>query len=374
MKRYILPLFFLSCLFVFSQTKISFDYIGNFNDGLAPVKKGERWGFIDKDGKLVIELKYMAGFEVPEFSNGLCGIYSPEHDARGYINTKGEVVAPFIFDGVNPFFDSLTVVYRAGRADGSSNARQSIIHKNGKIVLETAPNAYNYETYFKEGLARVMQNFKCGFMDYNGKIVIETKYDDVMDFSEGLAAVKQASDSWDSKWGFIDKNGKVVIDFLFSHQPTNFSSGRAFIKGNDGKFGIIDAKGKVLVEPKYNQAFPFENGFATVSYTDAKWQTTYEIIDINGKVIKSFTREKSGSETILLSGFKNGLAVAMKSGKYGLIDTKGNVIVNFIFMKLNQMNDDRAYAELFDQKTKSITSGYIDKNGKFVIINEKPKF
>ena len=365
-------LFLISFSILFSQTKINFNQLGDFNDGVAPVKKGDLWGFIDVDGKVVVEPVYAAGFDVPVFANGLCGIYSPKDDARGYINTKGEVVIPFTIYSTRPFYDTITVIYQPGDASGASSARVSIIDMKGNVLIEYAPTAYSYETHFVDGLARILKDFKSGFMDKTGKIIIETKYDDARDFSEGLAAVQFTNSLGETKWGYVDKEGNVKIDFMFQNEPTSFNSGRAFILGTNNKWGIIDNTGKVIVEPKYQQIFPYENGFATVSIMDEKWQTTYEIIDVNGKPVKKFEKDKKGNQTQLHSGFKNGLAVAMQNYKYGLIDTKGNIIVKCEFRKLNPMNDDRAYAEKFDEKTKKVTTGYIDKKGKFVIVNEAP--
>ena len=54
---------------------------------------------------------------------------------------------------------------------------------------------------------------KYGFIDKNGKVVIELQFDDEIDiagsFIAGLACVRK-----DGKEGFIDKNGKVVIEPL----------------------------------------------------------------------------------------------------------------------------------------------------------------
>ncbi|EFV4699761.1 WG repeat-containing protein, partial [Campylobacter coli] len=59
---------------------------------------------------------------------------------------------------------------------------------------------------FSEELARVELNRKYGFMDKNGKIVIEPKFDSIWDFSEELARVEL-----NRRWGFIDRSGKFVI-------------------------------------------------------------------------------------------------------------------------------------------------------------------
>lgn len=364
--------FIISFSVLFTQTKISFNQLGDFSDGLAPVQKGELWGFIDVNGKTVIEPMYKAGFEVPFFSNGLCDIYNPQDDARGYINTKGEVVIPFTIYSTRPFFDTITVIYQPGDASGTKSARVSIIDMKGNILLEEAPTAYSYETHFVDGLARITQDFKCGYMDKTGKVVIDVKYDDARDFSEGLAAVQFTNDLGETKWGYIDKDGNVKIDFMFQNEPSSFKSGRAIITGTNGKKGIIDTSGKIIVEPKYQQIFDYENGFTCASIMDEKWNMTYEILDVNGKAVKKFEKDKKGNQTQITSGFKGGLAIAMQNYKYGFIDTKGNEVVKFEFSKLNHFNSDRAYAEKFDDKTKKVTYGYIDKKGKFVIINEPP--
>ena len=49
---------------------------------------------------------------------------------------------------------------------------------------------------------------KYGFIDKNGKVVIELQFDNAGAFSEGLAEVEK-----DGKWGFIDKRGKVMRVF-----------------------------------------------------------------------------------------------------------------------------------------------------------------
>jgi hypothetical protein len=60
---------------------------------------------------------------------------------------------------------------------------------------------------FKEGLALVRDdNFKFGFIDKTGKLVIPCKWNTAFDFSEGLAKVEDHG-----KFGFIDKTGRLVL-------------------------------------------------------------------------------------------------------------------------------------------------------------------
>lgn len=55
----------------------------------------------------------------------------------------------------------------------------------------------------------------------------------------------------DGKYGFVDKNGKVIVDYQYDDVTEQNSYGFAGIK-KDGKWGSIDNKGTVVQEPIYN--------------------------------------------------------------------------------------------------------------------------
>ncbi len=55
----------------------------------------------------------------------------------------------------------------------------------------------------------------------------------------------------DGRYGFVDKEGKVVVDYIYDDATEQNSSGYAGVK-QDGLWGSIDAKGNVIVNPEYN--------------------------------------------------------------------------------------------------------------------------
>ncbi len=55
----------------------------------------------------------------------------------------------------------------------------------------------------------------------------------------------------DDKYGFVDKEGKTVVDYIYDDATEQNSSGYSAIK-KDGVWGAIDSKGKVVIEPEYN--------------------------------------------------------------------------------------------------------------------------
>ena len=66
---------------------------------------------------------------------------------------------------------------------------------------------------------------KWGFIDKDGKVIIEPQYAEAHSFSNGYAAVKK-----DGKWGFIDKSGKLVIEAEFSDVRDFNEQGNCFVQ------------------------------------------------------------------------------------------------------------------------------------------------
>ena len=132
------------------------------------------------------------------------------------------------------------------------------------------------EALEKLKLTPIKNNGKYGFADKIGKVVIPCQWKDTRTFSEGLAAVRDAS----GKWGFIDKTGKVVIPCQWK-DAWNFSEGLALVKDANEKWGFIDKTGKVVIPCQWENARTFSEGFALVCDDNGKWWR----IDKTGKVV-----------------------------------------------------------------------------------------
>lgn len=104
-----------------------------------------------------------------------------------------------------------------------------------KIVI---PTMYDEIYSFKEDLASVEIDEKCGYIDRQNNVVIPLDYEDAMSFSEGLAMVVKGG-----KCGYINKNNEVIIPFQFD-AATPFEDGEAKVK-KDGKWGTLTIDNKV---------------------------------------------------------------------------------------------------------------------------------
>ncbi len=197
---------------------------------LIPYRKGDKWGFCDRNKKIVIECKY---------------------------------------DGALPFSEELAAV--------KLNGKWGFVDKTGKEVI---PPKYDQVRNFSEGLAAIQLYGKWGYIDKKGKVIIQPKYDGTWFFSEGLAVVQLNSEWGESyaKFGYIDKKGKEVIPVKYNG-AFPFSEGLAvvMVDGTFGKYGYIDKEGKEVIPPKYENALRFSNGRALVKLNN-KWG----YIDVNG--------------------------------------------------------------------------------------------
>ena len=207
-----------------------------------------KYGYVDKNGNVVIPFKYDYAWE---FSEGLAAV--KQNDKWGFIDKSDNVVIPLKYDIAWEFKEGLAVV--------EQNGKFGYIDKSGNVAI---PFKYDWALPFSEGLAMVKQNGKYGYVDKSGNVVIPFKYDYALSFSEGLAKVRQ-----NGKYGYIDKSGNVVIPLIYD-SADSFSEGLAFVKQN-GKYGFVDKSGNVVIPIKYDDAKWFYNGFAEVKY-NGSWR------------------------------------------------------------------------------------------------------
>jgi serine/threonine protein kinase len=218
-----------------------FDDAWDFADGLALVKVGSKHGYIDKSGKQVISPQFD---DVYGFADGLARL--KVGSKHGYIDKSGKQVISPQFDDVRSFADGLALVKVA--------SKYGYIDKSGKQVISPQ---FDYARSFADGLALVKVGSKYGYIDKNGKQLISPQFDYAWDFADRLARVKVGS-----KWGYIDKSGRQVISPQFS-DVYDFADGLALVKVGS-KWGYIDKSGRQVISPQFDYAEYFADGLAAV--------------------------------------------------------------------------------------------------------------
>jgi hypothetical protein len=206
----------------------------------------------------------------------------------------------------------------------------------------------------KQNLIAALENNKWGFIDNNLNWAIKPDYKEVLDFSEGFAAVKKLSDNvllTEFQWGYIDKSGTLKIQLKFEGaQP--FSEGLAAVRQSKN-WGFIDYSGRSVIPFKFDMAESFSEGYAAVQ-DDSKWG----YIDKTGKWAIPAIYDDAYS-------FNEGLALVKENGKWGYINQTGKWEI------IPQFNDAVSFRDGFAGAQSNRVWGFIDKSGKWII---KPQF
>ncbi|MDD5360967.1 MAG: WG repeat-containing protein [Ignavibacteria bacterium] len=253
---------------------------------LIPYRKGDKWGYCDKNKRIVIPCRYDDArlfygrkacvkiknkYGCIDYSGNI--IIPPIYDSSQDINENFAYPGEEIFladnDKVSFFSDNFAIT--------KLNNKYGFVDKKNEIVV---PIIYDNVKPFHEGYACIQINEKWGMINQNGKLVIPLIYDDIYPFYEDRAGVELSQ-----HWGFIDKSGKEIIPLiyninLFPNRDLAFKNG-IVILGYNLKWGVLDKLGNIVISIKYNYICEFENGLALVR-VDHEKKSLFGYIDIYG--------------------------------------------------------------------------------------------
>jgi len=255
-----------------------FDYGYPFCGGLALVSKGEFLGYIDRSGKVVIDLKKDCNEDLPT------GI------KRGRCPTRraGELFVDEESEGLIAVSDGR---YGFGSKYGFNDTRGRIVIKP-RFEPEREPHgSIRSLSKFIEGRAKVKLGGLYGFIDKKGHDVIPARFTRANDFSEGLAFVATQN----GEFGYINKHGDWVIRGRNFIDGGNFCQGLApiAVHSTDSKrrepiWGYIDRRGRIIIGPRFDHGDEFRNGVARIyeiRTSDDRWESRFGYIDKAGKYL-----------------------------------------------------------------------------------------
>lgn len=180
----------------------------SFSDGLARISDGDWHRYIDRQGKVQLELPFIRNKAVKnrlkidaagDFSCGLAPV-SNAKGLSGYIDKSGEVKIDFRFGMADPFSEGLAHVCVDGK--------YGYINTTGDFVIKPA---FDLAERFSEGLASVMVGDLWGVINTAGEFVMKPQFDVFIDpFENGLAMVTHEKDENDHLSGYINARGEIV--------------------------------------------------------------------------------------------------------------------------------------------------------------------
>ena len=169
-----------------------------FINGLARVSNedgGGRYYFIDQAGEVVLTVT--SANMGNGFYDGLA--YISRDGMYGYIDREGKMVIPFQWEYATDFHNGTAMVKRSGL--------WYCIDVNGEILFcyEALRGCDNWWKPY-EGIMRVKFGGLQGFMNQQGEMVIPCEWTTADDFREGVARVMNGDG-----WGVIDRTGTLII-------------------------------------------------------------------------------------------------------------------------------------------------------------------
>ncbi len=207
------------------------------------------------------------------------------------------------------------------------------IDENGKVIVQPI---YSNAFEFSDGLGSVRYKGLDGFVNKTGKLVIKNQFYAAVGFHEGYCEVNNGKEVF----GYISKQGKYVVKPQFEWSlNSDFSDGLACVKpvGSDTIYslGYIDTTGKMVIKPKFDVASKFTEGLAAV-----RGSSIYKFGYINKK--GDFVIETKFDWAY---EFVNGIACVNINNKYGFINKKGDYVIPPIYDDASSFSEGYAYVK-----------------------------
>ena len=207
----------------------AFNMLNLFHDDLVAVSMDDQWGYINSSGETVIDFKYDGA---GAFYNGYAVVM--EDDLYDLIDTEGNSV-------LENQYQELMVDVNTGLLIYGVDNRHGLMTTSDENILDPT---YDSIWGFENGLAVVRLNGKFGFINTKGEVIVDIIYDDAMPFYDELACVEL-----NDKVGFINKEGDVVIDFIYD-QGDAFINGFVVVSKEDQDY-LINLEGDIILNKSF---------------------------------------------------------------------------------------------------------------------------
>ncbi len=222
------------------------------------------------------------------------------------------------------------------------------------LLIGMMSHAVLAQTYVTQVKAK---NGRWGYINIKGEIIIPTKFQKCLQFTDNLAVV---FDDESKQYYFLNVKGERVKAELpkFTINGGYYSNGNSlFADGllavENGKWGYLNNSGKLVIPVQYIEASVFNSGYAIVKTTKE-----YFIIDTNGKQTPI---NVPGVTSV--NHFSEGLApYANNKSLVGFINHNGNVAIEAKFKSVGYFTGGIAWA-----KTPQNKVGFIDTTGKWIV-------
>ena len=281
---------------------------------------------VDNNGRVVIETIYTD--IKPLGKEALDGyIVKNEEGKYGVIGAGKEQKLESKYENIEPIAGSnLFVITESGK--------QKLINSKGIIILE---NGFDKITQILKDSKEVIfvKDNLYGIMTIEGGVTVPNTYNNLKQIENGYIVAKQ-----NERYGIIDNQNNVKVYFNYTSINYNKELGIYIAEDTDFKSSIIDKNFEVKLIGILSELN------VGLKYIKMYVNDEYKYYDLDFEETQN--REVLKGNTLFLS---------KKDEKYGYINSKGEVVVNYIY----------------DDATEQNKFGYsaVQKNGKWGAIDRK---
>lgn len=363
-----------------------YDEVRLFAGERAAVRSGIYWGFINKNGNVVIPIKYYAvsDFYGKEFTDAkvteLIKKNPKSSDKKGTLKECGSFDAALLNPDFTQEYRNILVKsspciieyfliidtkgkikerldYEINFPDGKRNYSTVVKGKKYVQVERVVPTAADLKKGYdvfkpaNEGLFSVRKGGKWGYTDSAGTVKVELKYDFTGDFSEGIAIAQQGE-----KFVALDVTGKELFTYDKGILIGEFHNGLILAKNINkaepafykrDSYGFVNKQGEYAIRPSFKNATNFFEGYAIIKDSINK----FHFMATDGKYISETSNWEIPVEccTEYLGPVEN---IIQKGGLFK--------VQRKYSLKANQMKDKESFQY-------NVKFGFINAEGKYVV-------
>jgi hypothetical protein len=343
-------------------------------------------GFIDIHENILIPFHYSRMFS---FKHNLA--CARKNGKIGYINRKGEIVIPFLYNSHENFYDDGVVVIEKGR-------KKVLIDTLGnEIIGENHTYQEIKENFPHDHVLWIQKNKQWAFFDLKGKPLTPFIFDDMHPanicsyqpnlwygedlrwFYKGLVVVEK-----NSQFAVLNEKMEYVVPWKTYQWISPISIGGLMIVKQNDKYGLLNYLLELIQPVEFDiiSNYPAEDHEQNFSSFWGKKNDKYYIFDTLGHwndsieydnlkllqanfylVIKDGNQWRVGRNgtkvienfTVVRAGDRRG-SIARKDSLYGFVDLKGNTILPF------------EYEDILCEHLGNI---FVKKNGKWGVMNDE---
>ena len=339
-----------------------------YEDNVLRVESNQKYGLIDLSGKELLPCEYDYISVIPNVKNS---ILVQKDGKYGLVNTEGVKVLDTIYSSIS----NLGEDYKNGYITSNEEGKFGVVDYTGKQLLE---NKYDkVEQIYSTEMFAVTEAGTQKLVNTAGETLLETGFESIAQIlqysTKGIVFVTG------NKYGVMNTAGETLIPNTYDDLKE--VKDNVFIAKQNDKYGIIDGTNAVKVDFTYN-SINYNKQADIFMAEDASYNTSVLDSDFQVKLtgILSETNEEKGYMKLRIDdeykyyNFRfeeksakdiyptNTLYLSKKDGKYGFVNTDGEVIVDYIYDDATEQNQC-GYAGI----KKDGVWGCIDQEGKVVI-------